>query len=88
MIAIVRRFAGKPISSDDGELAYQFPQLKESDLSAKFLSDIDQEEDTFGSIVPPPIYEKQWKFSEATDFQISIAIGLGILNFIECFVVT
>lgn len=38
-------------------------------------------------LVSPPIYEKMWTFSNASDFQISVAIGLGILNLLGCFFV-
>jgi len=40
-----------------------------------------------GQVIPPPIYEQNWKFSEASDTQVWIALGLGLFNLLEVFIV-
>lgn len=70
MLPVLSRYNGRPNVSPDGQLVYHFPDLQ---VSA-----------TEGGREPVPAYlkEAQWKFSEASQGQLTMAAGLGALNFV------
>ncbi len=70
ILPVLTRFNGSPEVSPNGELIYYFPELQ-----------ITVQESTQKSI-SNYLRERLYKFSEAANSQIMLAIGLGALNFI------
>lgn len=66
VIPVLSKFNGFPEVSDAGTLAYKFPELQKvaSERKAKTSSSY--------------LQEKLWKFSQASQGKIALAIGLGI----------
>jgi hypothetical protein len=66
VIPVLSKFNGFPEVSDAGTLAYKFPELQKvaSERKAKTTSSY--------------LQEKLWKFSQAPQGKIALAIGLGI----------
>jgi hypothetical protein len=74
MLPVLSRFNGQPQVSPEGGIIYHFPELQVS--AAQWRS------------APVSAYLKEdlWQFSQATQGQISMAIGLGAFNFIGAIV--
>ncbi len=70
ILPVLTRFNGTPEVSPDGELIYYFPELQ-----------VTVQESTQKSL-STYLRERLYKFSEASKNQITLAIGLGALNFI------
>jgi hypothetical protein len=68
MLPVLSRLQGYPEVSPVGDIVYRFPALQ--------ISAADQ---TLQSL-PPHLVEREWAFSRASTGQISLAIGLGMLN--------
>ena len=66
VIPVLAKFNGFPEVSDEGTIAYKFPELQKV-ASKRFAS-------TAGSY----LQEKLWQFSQASSGKIAIAIGLGV----------
>lgn len=66
VIPVLSKFNGFPEVSDSGTLAYKFPELQKvaSERKAKTNSSY--------------LQEKLWKFSQASQGKIALAIGLGV----------
>jgi cell division protein FtsB len=65
------RYNGQPEVSEAGEIVYRFPDLQVQATAAA------------GRARPPEwLDEALWRFSRATGGQITLAAGLGILNFL------
>ncbi|MEN9231680.1 MAG: hypothetical protein Q6L68_12310, partial [Thermostichus sp. DG02_5_bins_236] len=73
MLPILIKFDGQPEVSEEGDIVYRFPELqvvaaeRQPSLSAKRI--------------PGVLLEKRWAFSRATSGQLTLAGGLGVLNF-------
>ncbi len=70
ILPVLTRFNGTPEVSPDGQLIYYFPELQ-----------VTVQESTQKSI-SSYLRERIYKFSEASKSQLTLAIGLGALNFI------
>ncbi|AFY76829.1 MAG: hypothetical protein IGR93_06650 [Hydrococcus sp. C42_A2020_068] len=70
ILPVLARFNGYPQVSPAGEIIYYFPQLQ---VTAR-----KQEQQS----VAPYLREKLWRFSEAGGGQITLAVGLGIAQFV------
>jgi hypothetical protein len=70
ILPVLTRFNGYPQVSPQGKIIYYFPELQ---VTAK-----QREKQSVASY----LREKLWRFSEADSGQISLAIGLGIAQFI------
>jgi hypothetical protein len=68
ILPVLTRFNGRPEVSPDGELVYHFPDLQTTASSWEQQS------------VPAYLREQSWHFSRAGSGQITLAIGLGVLN--------
>ncbi len=75
MLPILLKFDGSPEVSDQGQLIYRFPQLQVTAGS--------QPESQASSVsIPATLDEAEWAFSKATPGQLTMAGGLGALNFV------
>lgn len=70
ILPVLTRFNGIPRVSPEGNIIYHFPELQVM---------ADQRD---RAPVSAYLRESPWKFSEATSSQISLAIGLGVVNFV------
>lgn len=74
MLPVLTQFNGKPEVSPDGQIVYHFPELQT----------------TAAQQAPKPVKayleESSWRFSEATSGQLTMAAGLGLLNFVGALV--
>jgi hypothetical protein len=70
MLPVLSRYNGRPQVSPEGHIVYHFPDLQ---VSAA---------DYQGQAVPAYLKEQPWAFSAATQGQITMAAGLGALNFV------
>lgn len=70
ILPVLLRFNGYPEVSPEGNMVYYFP-----DLQVMAKAEADQE-------VPTYLKESLWRFSQASNGQIFIAIGLGCFNLI------
>ncbi|MBD2464842.1 hypothetical protein H6G89_27960 [Oscillatoria sp. FACHB-1407] len=68
MLPVLSRFNGRPEVSPDGQIVYHFPELQVTATESRATS------------VSAYLREALWRFSEANAGQISVAIGLGVLN--------
>ena len=70
MLPVLSRFNGYPEVSPQGEIIYYFPELQVMASRRKSES------------ISPMAYlqEKLWRFSQAGSGQITLAIGLGVVN--------
>ncbi|MDX2212333.1 MAG: hypothetical protein SFY66_03495 [Oculatellaceae cyanobacterium bins.114] len=68
MLPVLTRFNGRPEVSPEGQIVYHFPELQVTASESRSTS------------VPAYLRESLWRFSEANGGQISVAIGLGVLN--------
>jgi hypothetical protein len=68
MLPVLSRFNGRPEVSPDGHIVYHFPELQVTATENRSMS------------VSAYLKEALWRFSEANAGQISVAIGLGVLN--------
>jgi flagellar basal body-associated protein FliL len=71
MLPVLTRFNGRPEVSPDGQIVYHFPDLQTTTRSTPTQS-----------LTAPYLYEKPWRFSQASSGQIIAAIGLGSVNII------
>ncbi|TVQ21430.1 MAG: hypothetical protein EA367_05955 [Leptolyngbya sp. DLM2.Bin15] len=70
MLPVLTRYNGSPQVSPEGHMVYHFPDLQ---VSA---------EKRGSKAVPAYLKELPWKFSSATQGQLTMAAGLGGLNFV------
>ncbi|MEO1592543.1 MAG: hypothetical protein AAFU71_14815 [Cyanobacteria bacterium J06632_22] len=70
MLPVLSRFNGYPQVSPEGDLVYAFPELQVSASSYRSQS------------LPSYLREIQEKFSAASSSQLTLAAGLGALNFV------
>jgi len=70
MLPVLSRFNGRPEVSSDGEIVYHFPDLQTTARSRN------------SQPVAAYLRERPWKFSEADNGQLTMAAGLGVLNFV------
>ncbi len=74
MLPVLTTFNGKPEVSPDGQIVYHFPELQT----------------TAAEYTPKPVKayleESPWRFSEATSGQLTMAAGLGLVNFVGALV--
>ncbi len=70
MLPVLTRYNGRPQVSPEGHIVYHFPDLQ---VSAEKRS---------SKAVPAYLKELPWKFSAATQGQLTMAAGLGGLNFV------
>jgi hypothetical protein len=70
MLPVLTRFNGRPQVSPDGQLVYHFPELQVTAAERR------------KSPVSAYLKENPWKFSNATSSQMTMAAGLGVLNFV------
>eukprot|EP01116_Phalansterium_solitarium_P022615 TRINITY_DN7535_c0_g1_i1.p1 TRINITY_DN7535_c0_g1~~TRINITY_DN7535_c0_g1_i1.p1 ORF type:complete len:415 (+),score=144.45 TRINITY_DN7535_c0_g1_i1:271-1515(+) len=87
MIPVLSRLGGQPVSTDDGQLRYTFPQLSASFASAAGAFPLqphaDDDDAVFydtSRVVPFPLFEQPLRFSKASDSQKVLVVGLGLLN--------
>lgn len=76
MLPVLTRFNGRPQVSSDGQLVYHFPELQVTATERRVAS------------VPAYLKELPWRFSRATSGQITMAAGLGVLNFVLAIVLS
>ncbi|MFS8900612.1 hypothetical protein NW845_04415 [Synechococcus sp. H60.2] len=69
MPPILLKFDGQPEVSEDGDIVYRFPELQVT------ATESPQQQ------LPGMLQEKPWVFSRATPEQLTLAAGLGVLNF-------
>ncbi|MCF2969935.1 hypothetical protein L1047_01830 [Synechococcus sp. Nb3U1] len=69
MLPILVKFDGQPEVSDEGDIVYRFPELQV--VAA----------DRQSNQIPGVLSEQRWVFSRATSGQLTLAGGLGVLNF-------
>lgn len=69
MLPILLKFDGQPEVSEDGDIVYRFPELQVAASERKPKG------------IPEVLREKPWVFSRATPGQLTLAGGLGVLNF-------
>ncbi|MFS8867612.1 hypothetical protein [Synechococcus sp. H65.1] len=69
MLPILLKFDGQPEVSEDGDIVYRFPELQVT------ATESPQQQ------LPGMLQEKPWVFSRATPEQLTLAAGLGVLNF-------
>ncbi len=69
MLPILLKFDGQPEVSEDGDIVYCFPELQVAASERQPRQ------------VPEVLQEKPWVFSRATPGQLTLAAGLGVLNF-------
>ncbi len=69
MLPILAKFDGQPEVSDEGDIVYRFPELQVAAAERK------------PKRIPGMLREKPWVFSRATPGQLTLAAGLGVLNF-------
>ncbi|NEP16508.1 MAG: hypothetical protein F6J97_06325 [Leptolyngbya sp. SIO4C1] len=74
MLSALSRFNGQPQVSPEGELVYYFPELQVTATQQKRLS--------AGGF----LQETRRRFTAATSDQVTIAVGLGIANFVAAIV--
>lgn len=70
MLPVLVKFNGKPQVSPEGELVYYFPELQ-----VKAAQKHHQK-------IAPFLQELQWKFSQASSWQLILSGGLGCVNLI------
>lgn len=70
MLPILMKFDGQPEVSEDGDIIYRFPELQVVAAERK------------SKRIPEFLQEKPWVFSRATPGQLTLAGGLGVLNFV------
>lgn len=70
MLPVLTRFNGQPAVSPEGQLVYHFPELQVSVAQRRSRS------------VASYLQESLWRFSAASSGQITLAAGLGLLNFV------
>jgi len=69
MLPILLKFDGQPEVSEDGDIVYRFPELQVAASERRSKK------------IPEVLQEKPWVFSRATPEQLTLAGGLGVLNF-------
>lgn len=89
MLPILLKFDGSPEVSDQGQLVYRFPQLQitaasqpNQTIGHQTFSQGPERSAVKSSTVPPTLDEAEWTFSKATPGQLTMAGGLGVLNFV------
>ncbi len=70
MLPVLTRFNGRPEVSPEGQIIYHFPELQVMAQERRSQS------------VPAYLKESLWKFSNADSGQLTMAGGLGVLNFV------
>ncbi|MFS8815122.1 hypothetical protein ACVW0Q_000336 [Thermostichus sp. MS-CIW-21] len=70
MLPILLKFDGQPEVSEDGDIVYRFPELQVAASERRSKK------------IPEVLQEKPWVFSRATPEQLTLAAGLGVLNFL------
>jgi hypothetical protein len=70
MLPVLTRFNGRPQVSPDGEIVYHFPELQ--------VTAAEQGTKPVASYLK----EAKWQFSNASQGQLTMAAGLGALNFV------
>lgn len=75
MLPILLKFDGSPEVSDQGQLVYRFPTLQVT--AGSEISQVSQ-----ANSIPATLDEVEWAFSKATPGQLTMAGGLGGLNFV------
>lgn len=70
MLPVLTRFNGTPHVSPDGGIVYHFPDLQTTAGQQRQQS------------VPAYLREFSWPFSQASSGQLTLAGGLGVLNFV------
>jgi len=70
MLPVLTRFNGRPEVSPEGALVYHFPELQTTVSQSQKKS------------VPAFLQELPWRFSRAGSGQLTLAAGLGVLNFV------
>ncbi len=70
MLPILLKFDGQPEVSEDGDIVYRFPELQVAASERRSKK------------IPEVLQEKPWVFSRATPGQLTLAAGLGVLNFL------
>ncbi len=70
MLPVLTRFNGRPQVSPDGEIVYHFPELQVTAAEQGTKS------------VASYLKEAKWEFSKASQGQLTMAAGLGALNFV------
>jgi hypothetical protein len=74
VLPVLTKFNGVPEVSPNGEIVYHFPDLQTTAVSSELPG------------VGAYLREKLWRFSEASSGQITLAIGLGVINIIGALV--
>lgn len=70
MLPVLTRFNGYPEVSPQGQIIYYFPELQVTATRRE------------KKVVPTFLREKLWGFSQASQGQITLTIGLGLANFV------
>ncbi|MEN9222461.1 MAG: hypothetical protein Q6M04_08495 [Thermostichus sp. BF3_bins_97] len=77
MLPILAKFDGQPEVSEEGDIVYRFPELQVVAAERKSFASAGPG----GQRIPGALQEKPWIFSRATSGQLTLAGGLGVLNF-------